>query len=72
MKNHKLMSAIEVLKYRYRYLKKKKKSAVLEELETQHGVDRKYLIRLLAPKAGGRPAYSGTSVRPILGISVQF
>jgi len=55
MKNHKLMSAIEVLRYRYRYFNKRKKSAVLEELERLHQVDRKYLIRLLAPSSGGRP-----------------
>lgn len=55
MKNHKLMSAIDVLKYRYRHLNKKKKGLVLEELEKLYQVDRKYLIRLLTPKAGGRP-----------------
>lgn len=55
MKNYKLMSAIEVLKYRYRYFRKRKKGQVLEELGRLHGVDRKYLIRLLAPKTGGRP-----------------
>ena len=55
MKNYKLLSSIEVLKYRYRYYSKRKKGEVLRELEEQFGVNRKYLIRLFAPKVGGRP-----------------
>ena len=55
MRNDKLMSAIELLRYRYRYYSKKQKGKVLEELTNSYLVDRKYLIRLLARKAGGRP-----------------
>ena len=55
MRNYKLSISIEVLKYRYRYGSKKRKGEILDELESLHSLDRKYLIRLLAPKSGGRP-----------------
>ncbi len=64
MKNHKLMSAIDVLKYRYRSFGRKKKGQVLEELAKLHQVDRKYLIRLLAAKPGGRPKNPSKQGRP--------
>ena len=50
-----LESAISLLRHRYRHYTKKKKGEVLEELKTRFLVDKKYLIRLLARKAGGRP-----------------
>jgi hypothetical protein len=55
MRNYKLSSSIEQLKYRYRYASKKRKGEILGELIALHNLDRKYLIRLLAPKNGGRP-----------------
>lgn len=64
MYNAKLVSAIEVLKYRYRYYSKKKKGDVLTELEERFSVDRKYLVRLLAPRKGGRPKTPRKGGRP--------
>jgi hypothetical protein len=64
MKNYQLMSAIEVLRYRYRYFGKKKKGEVLRELCERFSVDRKYLIRLFAPKVSGRPKKSKRLGRP--------
>ena len=55
MRNHQLLSAVEVLRYRYLGFSKKKKGEVLAELEQRFSVDRKYLIRLLARRKGGRP-----------------
>lgn len=55
MRNAKLMSSIELLRYRYRHYSKKQKGKVLEELESRYLVGRKYLVRLLARKPGGRP-----------------
>lgn len=55
MRNEKLLSAVEVLRYRYVHYSKGKKGQVLRELLAQFPVDRKYLIRLLARKPGGRP-----------------
>ena len=53
MKNHELLSSIEILRYRYRNFSKKKKGEVLKELERTFVVDRKYLVRLLARTVGG-------------------
>ena len=64
MCNARLQSAIEVLRYRYRWYSKKKKGEVLTELEEQFSVDRKYLVRLLAPRKGGRPRNPGKGGRP--------
>jgi len=64
MKNYKLMSSIEVLKYRYRRMSKKRKGEVLKELEERFFVDRKYLMRLLACKQGGRPKTPAGKGRP--------
>ena len=58
------MSSIEVLRYRYRHFSKKKKGDVLEELERRFLVDRKYLVRLLACKNGGRPKTPSKTGRP--------
>lgn len=55
MRNERLLSSIEVLRYRYRHLRKRRKGEVLRELEARFSLDRKYLIRLLARKPGGRP-----------------
>lgn len=64
MKNHQLLSGIEVLRYRYRHFSKKKKGEVLDELTMRFSVDRKYLVRLLARKNGGRPKTPLKSGRP--------
>lgn len=64
MKNHQLLSSIELLRYRYRHFSKKKKGDVLEELKTRFSVDRKYLVRLLARKSGGRPKTPLKTGRP--------
>lgn len=55
MKRVEFLIAIEGLRYRYRHSSKKRKGEVLEDLERRFCVDRKYLIRLLARKPGGRP-----------------
>ena len=64
MKNYQLLSSIEVLKYRYRHFSKKQKGEVLEELEKQFSVDRKYIVRLLSRKKGGRPKNPIKTGRP--------
>lgn len=64
MRSYKLSISIEALKYRYRYASKKRKGEILDELELLHSVDRKYLIRLLMPKSGGRPRNSKRLGRP--------
>jgi hypothetical protein len=64
MRNVKLLSAIEVLRYRYRWYSKRQKSQVLDELAEQFLVDRKYLVRLLARKKGGRPKTPRKGGRP--------
>ncbi len=64
MQNIELRSAIEWLKYRYRYCNKKRKGEVLNELVERFSVDRKYLVRLLAPKRGGRPKTPRKGGRP--------
>jgi len=64
MKNHQLLSSIEVLRYRYRHFSKKKKGEVLEDLKARFSVDRKYLVRLLARKSGGRPKTPLKTGRP--------
>jgi hypothetical protein len=53
MRNDKLSSAIELLRYRYRWYSKRHKGKVLDELEEQFSVDRKYLVRLLSRRKGG-------------------
>ena len=55
MSNEKLTSSIEVLRYRYRYLTKSQKGAILAGLEERFSIDRKYLIRLLGRQPSGRP-----------------
>jgi len=64
MSNKRLLSAIEFLRYRYRWYSKKKKGEVLKELEESFLVSRKYLVRLLAPKKGGRPKTPKKGGRP--------
>lgn len=64
MKNLELLSAIDMLKYRYKYYSKKKKGQVLAGLKEQFCVSKKYLIRLLAPKSGGRPKNPKPKGRP--------
>ncbi len=64
MKNHQLLSTIELLKYRYRHFSKRKKGEVLVELSNRFSVDRKYLIRLLSPQKGGRPKNPKRMGRP--------
>jgi len=72
MKNHELLSSIEVLKYRYRHFSKKKKGQVLSELEERFKLDRKYLVRLLTPKAGGRPRNPKRQGRPSKYSDTEF
>lgn len=64
MSNVELNCAIEVLRYRYRWWSKKKKGEVLDELQERFLVDRKYLVRLLARRKGGRPKTSSKVGRP--------
>ena len=64
MSNVELLSAIEWLKYRYRYYTKRRKGEVLDELVERFSVDRKYLVRLLAPQKGGRPKTPKKGGRP--------
>lgn len=64
MRQEQLMSAIEVLRYRYRRFNKKKKGEILAELEKRFSVNRKYLVRLLARKTGGRPKTPSRTGRP--------
>ena len=64
MRQEQLMSAIEVLRYRYRRFNKKRKGEILAELEKRFSVNRKYLVRLLARKTGGRPKTPSRTGRP--------
>ena len=64
MRNDKLSSAIELLRYRYRWYSKRHKGKVLDELEEQFSVDRKYLVRLLSRRKGGRPKNRSKGGRP--------
>lgn len=64
MRSRELMSAIELLRYRYRWYSKKRKGEVLDELQERFLVDRKYLVRLLGRRKGGRPKNPNKGGRP--------